>query len=50
MFFLLRHLHNHEQLQFLLSLMLPRWEEASMRFAEVKPIKPLEAEALEAED
>jgi len=30
--------------------MLPRWEEASMRLAEVKPIKPLEAEALEAEE
>jgi hypothetical protein len=30
--------------------MLPRWEEASMRLAEVKRIKPLEEEALELEE
>jgi hypothetical protein len=30
--------------------MLPRWEEASLRLAEVRLIKPLEAEALEAEE
>jgi len=30
--------------------MLPRWEEASMRLAEVKPIKPLEAETLVPEE
>jgi hypothetical protein len=30
--------------------MLPRWEEASMRLAEVKPIKPLEAEAVVPEE
>jgi hypothetical protein len=30
--------------------MLPRWEEASLRLAEVRLIKPLEAEALKAEE
>jgi hypothetical protein len=30
--------------------MLPRWEEASMRLADVKRFKPLEAETLEAEE